>query len=83
MFFVHSSDFKRTSSEVSDWKIIGIISKFLGCFCFCITSLLLLSYAVSYPPMHLIYDVGPPAGPSSVYVPGKVTELLYVQCNAK
>jgi hypothetical protein len=36
-----------------------------------------LYYAVASPPMHWFYEVSPPAGPATVYIPGKVLFSRY------
>ena len=35
-----------------------------------VANLVLLYQLLASPPIHLIYDAAPPAGPASVYVPG-------------
>jgi hypothetical protein len=40
------------------WLIVGTVSFFA------------LYYALASPPMHLVYDVAPPAGPATIYIPG-------------
>lgn len=52
-------DLGRILLKLLLWAVIGIIS-FFG-----------LYYVLASPPMHLVYDVAPRAGPSTIYVPGK------------
>ena len=45
---------------ISWYLVVGVLA-FFGIY-----------YALASPPMHLLYDVAPPAGPSTIYVPGTV-----------
>lgn len=45
-------------TRLTFWLIVGTISFFA------------LYYALASPPMHLVYDAAPPAGPSTIYIPG-------------
>jgi len=42
----------------------------IGYMAFSLTNLVLLYLLIASPPIHWWYDVIPPAGASSVYVPG-------------
>lgn len=57
---------KRSTREVAViilrfvvWSAIVPMALFTLCY-----------YALASPPMHLVYDVAPPAGPSTIYIPG-------------
>jgi len=55
-------DLGRLMLKLLFWSFVGIVFFFA------------LYYALASPPMHLVYDVAPPAGPSTIYVPGKQLE---------
>lgn len=56
-------------------RILGIVTFY---FLVSIATFLGLYYALASPPMHLIYDVSPPAGPSSIYVPGETLSGIHI-----
>jgi hypothetical protein len=48
-----------------------IVASGLGFVVLGLVNLAVVYFLLSSPPIHFFYDVVPPAGPSSVYVPGK------------
>jgi len=60
-------------SSSSREKIVINVEIFWGLTRWCLGTalgLVVLYYALSCPPMHLFYDIAPPAGTSTIYVPG-------------
>lgn len=81
----------QTSSKRTTYNVVVIVLWFLLWSAIGPMVLVFLGYyALASPPMHLVYDVAPPAGPSSIYVPGKVegvwwffSKILVISCLTK
>lgn len=50
--------------------MIRLLLSGIALLALCLANLVLLYMVLASPPIHLVYDAVPPAGPSSVYVPG-------------
>jgi O-antigen/teichoic acid export membrane protein len=68
----HSSFQKKNKKkDYSSWRIAKFFSKAFCWLAVITVAFFALYYALASPPMHWVYEVAPPAGPSSVYIPGK------------
>lgn len=68
----HDVDKKTTTTTTKVCNLGSIMIKLITWLMLATIVCFVLYFALASPPMHLVYDVAPPAGPSTIYIPGEI-----------